>query len=458
MLSIMWRKSLKVTAWIVGVIVGVPVVVYVAAVLVNLHDQQPSPDALHLTAAYDTRPAVTDDDNAFIYLLGIDAPLEEDPRGLGARRLAWLQQASKNDSSAGNGDPQSDRLSYASTDPAVARFVTMCGSDTRDCAAAFADSRAVLEAWTTTHTWLLERYRALIAHTAWREQIFGPLLPLPNYAPAIHGQRLLLLQAKALADGGDVEGAASLLDSDARFWRMALESSDMLITKMIATAALRQHFTWGFLALRSVPPQLITAAQPAEWRRPMTATELSLRRTLAGEYVYFSGAVLNLLEADWADGDAMASLLLRPLIQEQDTLNRHAAYLSRLADTLEAPLESYSRLADEASDLAQRTSSDAFPPRSLYNVVGALALAAGPADYSSYARRVADIEGVRRAASVTLGLRAQQLETAEVARALAASPLRNPYDDQPLLWDETEQAVVFVGLEPGERGEHRFYY
>ena len=41
---------------------------------------------------------------------------------------------------------------------------------------------------------------------------------------------------------------------------------------------------------------------------------------------------------------------------------------------------------------------------------------------------------------------------------LAASPLRNPYDDQALRWDAEQQAVVFVGLEPGERGEHRFYY
>jgi hypothetical protein len=27
-----------------------------------------------------------------------------------------------------------------------------------------------------------------------------------------------------------------------------------------------------------------------------------------------------------------------------------------------------------------------------------------------------------------------------------------------LQWDSSEQAVIFVGLEPGERGEHRFYY
>jgi len=26
------------------------------------------------------------------------------------------------------------------------------------------------------------------------------------------------------------------------------------------------------------------------------------------------------------------------------------------------------------------------------------------------------------------------------------------------MWDAEVQAIVFVGLEPGERGEHRFFY
>jgi hypothetical protein len=165
--------------------------------------------------------------------------------------------------------------------------------------------------------------------------------------------------------------------------------------------------------------------------------------------------------ADLGEGQTFvartSNQLMRPFFQEQDTLNRHATYLDELAETLDAPLIGYASAADRASQLASQTANEAFPPHSLYNLVGSLMMA-DPADYSSYARRVADLEGVRRAALAVVTLRDAATSESDLGVALAASPLRNPYDDQPLRWDAEEQAVVFIGLEPGERGEHRFYY
>jgi hypothetical protein len=455
----MLRKILRVTFWVLGSLVGLAAGFYAVAVAINWRDQPPSPDALRLMASYENRPAIADQDNAFVYLLGIEAPLDADARDIGMRRLAWLRET-REEPFDYPGDPLAARLDYASRDPVVEQFLTKCDGDSGDCVDAFTDSGLVLDTWLATHSWLLERYRTLLGNSGWREEIFGASRPFPNYAAPIYGQRLLLLEARTLADSGDIEGARRLLESDARFWRMVLESSDMLITKMIATAALRQHFTWGALALRGVPPQLEATAEPQVWAQPMTAAELSLRRTLAGEWVFFSDSVLELLDSDLIDDAAaatrIADRLFHPLLQEQDALNRHATYLGELADTLDAPLLGYSRVADAALQLTERTADDAFPPRSFYNLFGVIALAAGPADYSSYARRVADVEGIRRAALATL--RARQAPVAELGAVLAASSLRNPYDDQPLVWDANEQAVVFIGLEPGERGEHRFYY
>ena len=230
---------------------------------------------------------------------------------------------------------------------------------------------------------------------------------------------------------------------------------------MIATAALRQHFTWGTLALRGVSPQTGDERGAAS----LGATDDRGRALAAPDVGRRVGVLLGLGAGSVgldlrAESDSAAARiddrLVRPLLQEQDTLNRHAAYLGKLADTLEAPLLGYARATDVAAQLTQTAVADAVPPRSLYNLFGVVALAAGPADYSSYARRVADIEGIRRAALATLLARREPIAEAEVT--LAASSLRNPYDDAPLRWDANEQAVVFVGLEPGERGEHRFYY
>jgi hypothetical protein len=454
------RKSVKITAWISGVLVGIPVAAYTAAIVVNRRDRAPSPDALQLTASYQGRPAVADGDNAFVYFLGFNSALGENPSDVGARRLAWLQQYDAPADAAT--DPLIAPLDYLGADPVVAEFRTVCDKLDRACLGVYAQGGDVFERWNAAQPWLLERYRRLIAHGGWRELVPSNVtVPLPSYSAVLHGQRLLLLQATTLAEDGDSAAVAELLAGDLNFWRMVLESADLLVTKMIATAALQRHFQWGNVALRALPAASALAATPAEWRTPLTAAELSLRRTLAGEWIYVSGALTKLL-ADHANGESVAEqatnrLLLR-LFQRQDTLNRYSTYFTELGATLDAPLLGYGGAADAASMLAERTAAETFPPRSLYNITGAVLMAAGPADYGDYARRVADLEGIRRAALATVALRAEGTPAADLASALAASALRNPYDDQPLGWDVGDGAVVFVGLEAGERGRHRFYY
>jgi hypothetical protein len=41
---------------------------------------------------------------------------------------------------------------------------------------------------------------------------------------------------------------------------------------------------------------------------------------------------------------------------------------------------------------------------------------------------------------------------------LIASEIRSPYSGAPFVWDTHEQSIVFLGLEPGERGRHAFKY
>ena len=455
----MLRKTLKSVAWPVGGVLGLAVVVYLAAIAMNWRDEPPSADSLRLASLYESRPAVAEADNAFVYLLGFEAPLGVDPRTLGARRLAWLQGSggAPFDRTA---DPQTTRLAYTSGHPAIQQFLTVCSNDSRDCAASFLDSDSVFEDWTATQPWLLDRYLELIAYGGWREHIPGITGPWADYAPALAGQLLLLLQAKRLAAQDDAAGVAALLGSDARFWRMVLRSSDSVLTTMIATAALRRGFEWGNLAVRALPAGRGAAAVPPEWLTSMTAEELSLRGALVGEWVFVAGSLPDLVRPNLTAQqslDARASALLtRPLLQPQATLNRRSAYLTALIATLDAPLLGFAAVADDASSLAEHTAAERSP-RSLYNAAGQVWLAR-PADYAPYARRVADVEGMRRAALATVTLRDSGIPAPDMAAALAASPLRNPYDDQPLRWDPNDEAVVFVGLEPGERGEHRFFY
>lgn len=85
-------------------------------------------------------------------------------------------------------------------------------------------------------------------------------------------------------------------------------------------------------------------------------------------------------------------------------------------------------------------------------------LGLGMPSYVTYAGRVGDVEGVRRAALAAVTLRASGVKAPDVATALSSIQLRNPYNDQPFSWDEKEGAIVFRGLEAGERGQHRIRY
>ena len=344
-------------------------------------------------------------------------------------------------------------LDYILTYPAVAQFRLACDSFGPECQRAFPAVGLVFEQWVATQPWLLARYRQLIAHSAWRELVPTDItLPLPSYSGVMHGQRLLLLQAKALADAGDTEAAAELLASDLRFWRMVLESSDLLVTKMIATAAVQRHFEWGTLALRSSPADRALAATPPEWRAPMTADELSLRRTLAGEWVYFSANLPTAARRFRSTTSRLAhecpTSSPSRSVQPQDTLNRHSTYLHaarRDSGRAAARLRGSCR---RGFDARATHGDDAFPPRSLYNLVGAFLLAAGPADYADYARRVADVEGMRRAALATLALRAETHARQTWPRLSLQARYAIRTTIEPLRWDESEQAVVFVGLDP----------
>ena len=111
-------------------------------------------------------------------------------------------------------------------------------------------------------------------------------------------QRLEFLRLRALADAGKVDEVRDALEADLTFWRLVFRNSDILITKMIALAAVRQHFFYGNLVLRHLPADKSATAIPASWTQPFTTEELSMLRTLAGELEYMQREIRLQYAAD----------------------------------------------------------------------------------------------------------------------------------------------------------------
>lgn len=414
----MSKKSAKrIFAWVVGMLVGLPLLAYLALVIVNWNDEPPSAEAKRLVAMNHDRPVLDDAANGYVHARDLAAAPEADP----------------------------DYKARRSTE--VESLASAC-SEAPACAEALDAHPEALAHWLSSEQWLLDRYRRALASERWREPIPDDVAAsLPPYQHVMEAQKLHLLEAWRQARAGDPAAVRDLLERDLVFWRQVLASSDLLITKMVAVAAAGRNFEFGNLALRGLPPGLVEAAVPPSWREPVTVPERSLARSLGGEW-HFTLAALRSISYHDTRG-SLGDRLSRPLLQEQATLNLVAGRMARLGGLSELPYP-------ELGPALKRLSEEPDPPSfRLYNPVGTMLMSiAGPALYSAYIARASDLEGRRRAALLVATLRATGIGAADAEAVVRDASLRSPYDDTAFEWDAASGSVVFNGVEQGDRGRH----
>jgi hypothetical protein len=466
----LWKRMLKWLAWLVGGTLALAVVAYLALLAINWRDVPPSDSARRLEALYRNRPAVADADNGYVYVMGFSVAADADPQAAGLRRLAWVRRIIPLGQFPLTGDPVTGDGAFRSRRSESVRQVTeACNAGSGKCAVALEHEDALRE-WVRDEKWLLDRYKTLLHRRGWLET--APLdvrAPSPAYGAVLDGQKLLLAQAYVFAKENNPAAVRELLGDDVRFWRHVLASSDILITKMIAVAALHRHFSIGNLVLRRLPPEVELQAVPEGWKAPMTEEERSLLRTFTGEWIFGNGIIQDaqraaswgaLLEFNTDERliDKLTARLLAPLFQLQDTNNRRAEVFIRAAERMSVPLEELPVGVEQAQAIFDQHGAGKGAFTRLYNPVGDLVLAVATIGFTPYGARVADVEGSRRAAVLAADLRSRRVDVQKMTAELAASDIRAPYDGKPFQWDVGEQAIVFVGLEQGERGRRAFKY
>jgi hypothetical protein len=459
------RRTFKRIAWTVAVLALIPLVAYAALLALNWRDRSPSPAAIRLTDASHARSAIADADNAYVYMMGFAVAPDEDSRTAGAARTAWAA-----DFVAGattSSDPIRPAIEMAqSRSSSVRELAEACRVASEHCASALANGEPTLRAWLQDEHWLLSRYEALLAHSAWREPTpFDLRIPFPSYSTVLDAQNVFHVRAWDLAHRGDTEALRDLLSRDIRFWRLTLSSADVLITKMIAVAALRHHFEFGNLVFRELPAEAIRNAIPQEWFAEISPTERSMLRCFAGEWRYLDKLVRlakrgdeGVLTLDEASPLTQKFLwrALKPLLQPQDSSNEAADRFVMLANELDVPYAGFTTALGRLRGKFRRDDASSGLPA--YNTLGVLLAYSAPTDYTAYAVRVADIEGIRRAALLTATLRADRVPESQAAAHVATSGIRDPYNLKPFEWDERAHAVVFTGLEDSDQRRHAFLY
>ncbi len=448
------KKLLRISAWIVLAPLALAILLYTVGAAVNWRDQPPTATAERMRTVFETRAAVLDADNAYFYIVGFHSAPGVDPFEAGKEVADWIAGVNQDPSRF---DPQPEYPSHEfesgfSEPMRQLRYACPARGPQGNCRDAFAV--AASHDLNETGSLLLSRYRELLKRPHLREQVPRDLrLPLPAYAQILNAQRFFHVDLARRANTLGAAGVREQLHDDLEFWREIQRSSDLLITKMIAASALRNHFAYGNLVLRSLPAAEQLNAIPGGWRREFSGDELSMLRVLAGELQFAEGALSQVESGSRTWMSRVTIALSRPYYQPQDTFNELAENYAAVADGFNVPIARMEAVTQ------QLKSSPSGNPWSVYNFLGrTLNAASGPELFANYPMRVATLEGMRRAALLTAELRARGLTGDTVPAALNSAEVRNPFNDQPFEWSPEEAAVVYQGREKHDQNRHVFYF
>ena len=462
------RTTLRWLMWIAIVIAAVPVLLYVFAFAVNWRDQPPSAEALALATTAPREP-IPDDANAYVFVLGFAVPRVGDAALVGASRAEWIRALAADTSIDRSSDPYPGSApEFQQIPEPLMAVLTPCSTGDAACVAAFDGAAGTLREDLEKQRPFIERYKTLLKRKSWQEVTTGDLRgPLASLAEVGYARRLFLLETWLIAAAGDANEVRTRLAADIALWRMVVADSDWLQSKVIAASYVGQHFVWGNLILRRLPPERRADGVPEAWRRPLTDAERSMRRTFANE-VRVVDTSIRFMKQDGLAMPLPASVpdtrstldraftrLELPLLQPQATVNRFAAMYVKLEALLGVP---YSELG---AAVARAPETDA-PPRGVlavtYNLLGNALGPPEPDLAANYALRIADLEGARRAAVLTVDLRVLKIppELAGAMVALAAG--RDPYTGGPFAWTPEPPMVSFTGLERTNGTRHKFLY
>jgi hypothetical protein len=441
---------LKILKWLALIAGGLILIV----VVINWKDEELSDGATALAKFHP--PVLPNAQNAYLALVGFDAPAGSNPVTEGARIVAAhnaavearkslppAQRAEALESAAAkagvsganlqfrwSGKPFGDPLGLASLPQAMER-----GGEIADLQKLNAE--------------LFRRYLALQQMPAFADVSTPDIASVSLGNGVFNGPRMVLLSKAALDAQTHHEPAAlAYFAADIAFWRRVLVGRGSLVDKMIAVRMLGADLreVADLLAL----PAFDAHAYAAPLRQilsPLTPVELDASPMFNREF----GLNLNSLSATFAQARADSSVGLlewfehgplsgRFLLKENATLNIVARDTLLLSTGSPA---AYPKIRDALNDQAKA----AFEPwkGSLYNPLGKVLVAVSAPSYLEYLARLCDLAAYQALVRAQLELRLANVAASDVSFYLVTAPAatKNPYTGYIFNWNPATRSLSF---------------
>jgi hypothetical protein len=399
-----------------------------------LYDERPDPDM----AAEMNRPlpAFAGRGNAYIALIGFEAPLGKRPYDIGQDTLQEMKKAFAAGTNPGEYlSPfviSRETLTFKGERPAVydrknKGILDYVSAHQADAAKLIGENKE-----------LLRRYKALFSYTEYHEPLdYGPYLPFVRISAVRSTQILYLVEEAARARRGDIGGALAGLRSDMEFWRMVARDSSTLLSKLISIAMVRTDILFA-AELGAVGT--LRAEETALLRKilePFDSGETELAATFKGEarYMYKVAALSMKLNPGFMD---------RLLYKRNATDNR---MYSRIRDMVKIAGLAPDIFAKEVRAIeAEREDQHRIGLPFLYNPAGEMLVLIGSGQgWHRYIEKGYNLEGLRRLALLKVLAKKEQVRPERMQQFLDArsGEFKDPYTDGPMKWDAKQGCIYF---------------
>ncbi|MDG9923364.1 MULTISPECIES: hypothetical protein [unclassified Pseudomonas] len=363
-------------------------------------------------------PAAPADSAAYYQLLGLDAPVGQDPQTVGRQLVQahrhWRAEHGPYDQMVSAGG---ERIELPGKE--------LCALGEAGCLEQLRQDRAALAELLNRHGELLRRYERLLALNDYRT-LSQPSMdePLANFTTLDRANRLRGAQALALALDERGDEALAILQQDVRQLRAWLARADNLILKMMLVNQLGRDLD-TIAALQHAGLVSAPAAQA-----PLSEAERSLEAPMQREFALVGSGLLTLVDSPETAAAPKWRLLLmyKPHMTVNDMLSDYQQVAAN------------SRLDTAAFVRTVRVPSRSAPSlwRRARNPVGTILGSVAMPDFNKYLARLHDLDA-KLALFNALG---QAVPEAD-----------NPYrPGQRAKWDAKRQAYCFTGPLKDERG------
>lgn len=407
-------------------------------------------EKLHPTAAAWLAPAsvpIADEENLFFALLGITAPLGQDPHTSGERQLQDLLQQWQQAEAEGD-DPQ-QRAEQVMERRTPLGISGVCNWAQESCWQLIDLQPEPFFATLADHQPWLQRYRNLHHYRHFHDPLPPLLITLPpHYGELVQLQQLLHLELALRFASGDAVEVLAILEAEFQFSRMLLAQSNTLVAKVVALRLFSNglHLLSALLDLPEPSPLLYHTITNLP---PLNRAERSLEAALRSEFRGHAEQLLHL------GSEASTTLPLPAWLTQAILPYKPHAIINRSWPSY-ADLTQLAQL-DYASGKALRGAPHPYQQPAwwewIYNYSGIVIAQIATPDLARYALLPHEVNGLLTLLHLKAELRSSEQQPSDLHHPRLPHS-SHPYTGQPVEWHPETRHLRYT---PADYSTHDHY-